>query len=402
MRFKLSRFIVILTFLYLPIDTLNGLLIRNLGVSISPVYKAIILILILIYLIRQNETKFIKWIIIFFGLISLHYAGGILTGEEVAWAMKFLAIIFSFLFFKQTVLSDKAENIFKLAKISFWIIGFNIIIGLMGYGYAQYARDDIGTRGLFFAGNELGVLLLVVSLILLSKCLINNNSRSYFFYAFTFLIMATTLTTKTAIFGQTLIIFVLPFIHLRQTQKKFIIKRTSLKLVGFAIIMLSLGLPFLVNYVLYEMNLISRISFWSDRVDISTLIFSGRNLRALDIYEFLQKKSTFLNNLFGYGYENLIRIIDGDVAEIDLIDIFMVFGIVGVVSMYGFLLKRFYFKVNPQNFRYQPYIKFGVLLLIVLSCSSGHVLNSGLAGIMIGAFLALQYLDFRKLDYGQD
>ena len=402
MRFKLSRLIVILTFFYIPLDTLNGLLIRNSGLSISPTYKAIILVLILIFLIRQKETKFIKWIIIFLGLITLHYVGGILTGEEVSWALKFLAIIFSYLFFKQIVLRGNAQDIFKLAKISFWVIGFNIIIGLMGYGYAQYARDDIGTRGLFYAGNELGVLLLVVSLIILSKCLIKNSSKSYFYYALAFLLMATSLTTKTAVFGQILIIFILPFVHLRQTKKKFIIKKTSLKLVGFALIMLFLGLPFLVNYVLYEMNLISRISFWSDRVDISTLIFSGRNLRALDIYEFLQRNSTFINNLFGYGYENLISIINGDVAEIDIIDIFMVFGIVGVVSMYGFLLKRFNFNGNVQNFRFQPYVKFGILLLIVLSCTSGHVLNSGMAGIMIGAFLSLQNLDFTKIEYGQE
>ena len=83
--------------------------------------------------------------------------------------------------------------------------------------------------------------------------------------------------------------------------------------------------------------------------------FYKKNLLFLIIYSVIDMKTSL--------------IIDGDVAEIDLIDIFMVFGIVGVVSMYRFLLKRFYFKVNPQNFRYQPYIKFGVLLLIVLSCS---------------------------------
>ena len=402
MKFKISKLIIGLILFYLPVDSINGLLVRNIDFSISTIYKSLIMILIAVYLSRLKQIKFLKWLVWVFLLLAIHFIDGSLAGIEFAWAIKFLSIVLSFFFFKTFIESNDPDIIFKITKFSLWVIVLNILIGLAGFGYAQYARDGIGTRGLFFAGNELGVLLLMISLIILSRYLIFNRIKSYLIYSILFIFIAAMLTTKTAVFGQFLIIFSLPFIHFNQTKKNWVINKSSLKLVGFAFVIAFVGLPFLINYVLYDMNLISRISFWSERVGVSTLIFSGRNLRAIEVIEYLQINSSFVNNIFGYGYAVLTGILEGNIAEIDLLDIFMVFGIIGVIGTYGFLFNEFFKKIDARDFIYRPYVRFGILMLIIVSLTSGHVLNSGMAGIMIGMFLSLQYIDFKKFGHGQN
>ena len=160
---------------------------------------------------------------------------------------------------------------------------------------------------------------------------------------------------------------------------------------GFGVFVILIVLPSLVYYVLYKMNLISRLSYWADKVDIVTLSFSGRNLLATEVYEHIKFDGSFLNTLIGYGYNNLINIVGRNV-EIDFIDLFMIFGLIGTLAMYGFFINQLLKGSRlPQAYVYKPYVKFGIWVLLILSCLSGHVLNSGMAGIMIGALIAIQY-----------
>ena len=225
MKIRIRNLIVILVYFYLPIDTLNGILIRNFNLSISPTYKIFILGLMIFYLLRNKILKPLIWIIFFILIFIFHLILGTFTSLEFFWGIKFLAIVISFYFFKKLMHEDRFEIIKNLAFISFILIGINILIGLIGFGYAQYAKDDIGTRGLFYAGNELGVLLLVTSIILLSDFLVKQEMRKYLFYSFIFIFFAAMLTTKTAVLGQVLIVFILPFIELFNTKKGFILKK---------------------------------------------------------------------------------------------------------------------------------------------------------------------------------
>lgn len=392
MKFRLANFIIFLVYLYLPIDTLNGILIRNQDLSISPIYKVFILLLMIYYLLKNGIYSPLKWILFFSLIFLLHASMGILSNMDFIWGLKFLAIVISFSFFRKLIVEGRQDVVKNLAFISFAIITFNVIIGVSGYGYAQYARNDIGTRGLFYAGNELGVLLLLTSIIVLTHYLQKKSNMKYLFFSLVFIIFGGMLATKTALLGQVLVVCILPLIHFFQTSKGLIINKRSLKLITFGSIILLIGLPYLINYVLYEMNLIARLSYWSEKVDTTTLIFSGRNLLAEEVYDYWVFRGNFFNNLFGYGYNELLNVV-GRSVEIDAIDLFMVFGILSVLAMYGFFINQFFkgSKSNSKAFIYRPYVRFGILFLLVLSCMSGHVLNSGMAGLLMGAFLSLQY-----------
>ena len=150
--------------------------------------------------------------------------------------------------------------------------------------------------------------------------------------------------------------------------------------------------PFAIYLVLYKMNLILRLSYWMNKVDYVTLFYSGRNLLAEAIYNYLLKHSTFINTIFGYGY-NKILYITGRSVEINLVDFYMLFGLLGVILVYGFFIFCFVknFHKNSNIFIFKPYIQFAIIFLIILSLTSGHIFNSGLAGIMMGALMSLAY-----------
>lgn len=392
MKIKLVDLIVYLIYFYLPIDTLNGVLIRNMEFSVSPYYKSLILSLILIYLTRKKILYPLKWSIFFLIFFIFHYFLGTFSSIEFFWGLKFLAIVFSFYFFKDLFLNKRLEIIIKLAFISFWLIAINILIGLSGFGFSQYAHNEIGTRGLFYAGNELGILLLITSIILLSNFLIKKDIKKFLLFSLIFMFFGAMLTSKTAVLGQVLVVFSLPIINLNNTRKGLVLTKSSLKLMSFGFFVVFLGLPYLIYFVLFKMNLIARLSYWMGKVDKLTLFFSGRNLLAEDVYKYLKTHNTFFNNLIGYGYDNLM-VAAGRSVEIDFVDLFMLFGLIGIIGMYGFFVEQLrkgsYLK--SKNNVIKPYITFGIYLLLALSCLSGHVLNSGMAGMVIGAFLALQY-----------
>ncbi|MEA2018798.1 MAG: O-antigen ligase family protein [Campylobacterota bacterium] len=276
--------------------------------------------------------------------------------------------------------------------ISFSVISFNMIVGALGYGYAQYGRNDIGTRGLFYAGNEVGGLLITTSIFVLSYFLLKKEFYKYLSISLIILTLAVLLTSKVALFGSALIIFILPIINLISTSKGLILNRTSFHIVGVSTLIFVLLVPYTIYYALYEMNLIVRISYWMNKVDLITLFYSGRNLLANDIFQFLQNQDISFSTFFGYGYEKIITVA-GRSVELDAVDLFMLYGIIGVVIIYGFFLLNYFSNRIKKSkvYIYKPYVQFGILFLLLISISSGHIINSGVAGIMIGALMSLNY-----------
>lgn len=379
-------------FLYLPIDTINGILIRNYYISISAGYKFVLLILMVIYLFKKRifiPTIFLIFIIF---IICFHLLLNIYNIIGLIWSLKFLLIVSSFYFFQYLIKNNKLNIIKKLFIFDFIVLAFNLIFGIIGFGYAQYGRNDIGTRGFFYAGNEVGALFIVLSIFLLSDALINKKMKKYLFLSIIILILGVFLSTKVAVLGVVIVIFILPIINFITTKRGFIVNKTSFKILNITFVIFIFLFPFAIYLVLYKMNLIARLSYWMNKVDYITLFYSGRNLLAETIYHYLMKHSTFINSVFGYGYNDILSI-TGRSVEINLIDFYMLFGILGVILIYGFFILQFINNIfkNSQIFIYKPYIQFAIVFLIILSLSSGHIFNSGLAGIMIGALMSLAY-----------
>lgn len=393
-NFKISflNIIIFLLYLYLIIDTVNGIIIRNYNFSVSPIYKITLLILMVIILLKHRVNSPLMSIGIFLIFTSIHFFMNTYSSLEIFWSLKFLIIIVSFYFFKLLILNNMFFVVKRMFFISFFIISFNMIIGYLGYGYSQYEINNIGTRGLFYAGNEVGILLIATSTFILSHLLLNNENKKYIFISISTLILSILLSSKVAVLGSGLVILTLPLINIIQTSNGLIFKKSSFYIVCISTIIFIILIPYAIYYTLFEMNLIVRISYWINKVDYITLFYSGRNLLANDIVQFVKNDSSILNILFGYGYDKII-LIAGRTVELDAVDIFMIYGVLGLVIIYGFfflnLIKNI--KKDSKIYIYKPYTQFGILFMLLLSISSGHVINSGLSGIMIGALMSLNY-----------
>lgn len=377
---------------YLFVDTINGFIIRNYTFSFSPIYKIFILLLMLYILSKKKIYAPIIFLMFFLILVLLHLAQGIYSSLELFWMLKFIMIVTSLYFFKFLISIKKFYVIKNMFFISFFVISFNMFLGALGYGYAQYGRNDIGTRGLFYAGNEVGGLLITTSIFILSYFLLKKDFYKYFFVSLLILTLAVLLTSKVALFGSAIVIFILPIINIISTKRGLILSKTSFRIVGISTIIFLFLVPYAIYYALYEMNLIARISYWMDKVDLVTLFYSGRNLLANDVLNFLEKQGISFYTFLGYGYEKIITVA-GRSVELDAVDLFMLYGFVGLVAIYGFFL-WIYFSNRVKNSKvyiYKPYVQFGILFLLLLSVSSGHIVNSGVAGIMIGALMSLDY-----------
>jgi len=206
LKFSLLSITIYLLYGYLFVDTFNGIIIRNYAFSFSPIYKILLLSLMLYILLKRKIYTPIILLSFFIIFILLHIGEGIYSSLELFWILKFIMIVASFYFFKYLISINKFYVVKTMFIISFCVISFNMFIGALGYGYAQYGRNDIGTRGLFYAGNEVGGLLITTSIFVLSYFLLKKEFYKYLFISLVILTLAVLLTSKVALFGSALII----------------------------------------------------------------------------------------------------------------------------------------------------------------------------------------------------
>ncbi|WP_235937268.1 hypothetical protein [Vreelandella azerica] len=111
----------------------------------------------------------------------------------------------------------------------------------------------------------------------------------------------------------------------------------------------------------------------------------------------------FMDVLFGVGVDQLLSI-RGSLVEIDIVDVFITFGVLGGVFFYLPWLLRAIWAV--QLLQHQPRYGISFLLLIFtvlgVSVAAGHVVNSGIASsataLLVGYLYKLKYdqLTFRE------
>jgi len=388
---------LILISIYLAVDSLNGLILRYFNFSISIIYKFFILSIMLIIIIKYNLEYFLIILFIistFTVIIFLHFLLNIDSLIDFVWSLKYILIIVSYFFFKVLIKNNKINFIKTFFSVSLIIFIFNIFIGILGFGYSQYGGGvSIGTRGLFYGGNEVNLVLIILEIFFLSSSILEKNIKKYFLLSLLFMGIAALLTSKVALFGTLLIILIFPIINFFiKLKSNFLIDKSSYKFFLLSFFIFFVLSPIFLYISLFEMNLIIRISYWLGKTNLITLVLSNRNVWLINDYYFLQKNNDLLNYLVGFGYKKMLSI-NGKTCEMDLIDEFMLFGIIGVVIIYGFFIIEFLSNMDKKTFLYPyaPYIEFSIILFIIISIVSGHVMNSGLASILIGAVLSLNY-----------
>lgn len=401
----LSALILALMFLLLPVDMMNGLLLRNdinFPLSVAQLYKFIIIVLLFLSLSLRPE-KLIFSLGLFLLLLVPSFFQVIFQLDlsfllkDIIKVMRYLTPVFAFLFFVSYIKKGKnLRLLFNLVKFSYIILGANILLKYIGLGYPMYSHNNIGSKGFFFAGNETSVLLVILSSILAYKFWIQNRIKTYFLLFIITLFIGFTISSKTGMLGVLLTFMLIP---LKSSNFSF-----SLKKLKRIVIVLFIVLPlfFLSAYkILLDMPIFLRFKFFWEKLDILTFVFSNRNnffSKALATY---RNEYNVLEKIIGVGQTKYELLNKNSIVEIDVADIFFSYGFIGLMLFIA-LISYIIFKASllKRNKRY-PYaglVYLMILILLGISTIAGHVFSSGMAAIYLGLLFSLMYI---KLDRGQ-
>lgn len=390
--------IFILIFLSLPVDVLNGLFLnKGVNVVFPSIYKCFVLISLLFYLFINKN----RWIFLLFFCLCLlvmpKVAFSITDRDysyffaDLSYAIKFFMPIFYALFL--LTLKKQSLNIHIYSKIvrrffyfSCIIVLCNILVGFLGYGFSVYRSANIGYKGLFFAGNELAaVFLALVGFILTDTYL--NSKKSYIFISTIFLVFSIMVATKAAIFGTIFLSIFIPLNYLKDN-KLF----TKQILLLFAA---SFPLLYIYKYgwiLLDKFGYRQKIEWTMEKKGILGLVFSGRDQYFLEAWNNISIEWDISSLLFGFGKYNIERnILFKSSTEIDPMDVFLLFGVIGLFFYFAFLCYIIFGKFRKIS-TYGIGVHTTSILMIFLSIFSGHVSFSGMLGPVLGMLIGSAFI----------
>lgn len=394
----LDRIILYSLFPLLLMDMLNGILYENdleLVISVSQVYK---LLVIFLFCLRLGYSHKVLFKILAYGVllfvptliqVFFNNAGYDVLFLDVIRTSKYLIIIISFYYFKEQFISrDKVFDLFfKWIKFSFWVLAVNLMSKLVGMGYPMYEVGNIGTRGYFIAGNEISALLIVLSSIIGYYYLeIKRNKYLFLFYAVLSFSLGLLISSKTGMLGIVLVYgFMLlgTYDYSQKITRKLVIRLIStISFIGFVLVFFVLNTSILGRYSV----------FWN-KLDFITFVLSSRNLYFQEAVLIVNENYQFIDYVLGIG-PTLYYELASKFVEIDFIDVFFSYGILGLLVLTHFYVDIFKDIIKLLKLGAYPFAKLTIItfiFLMLLSFLSGHILNSGIAGVFIGFTFAIMY-----------
>lgn len=392
---KMDHFIAYFILLFPFIDFLTGILTWNqIDYSIGLIIKGIFLLFIIIYLLKNYKSK---KIFLFMGIYFIIYFLYILTEHknlviEVTNIIKIYYLPILILFF------SNYENKKLTKKTIVYILFFYLILyltpALFGLGHnisEVYANKNL-YLSFFYIGNEL-INIFIVLLPIVILYLIESNS--YLLKGlFVFLICIASLFLGTKAYYASVGIIILYFLIKYRKKIMVFVKKNQLK-TGLCIIVILAGI---VVY-LPKMDLIANIKTSLNHYEVDSVgeLFTIKNIDHI----IFSNRLTFLKNmnqnyiesknlekLLGMGREKINRNKD---VEIDCFDIFYSVGIVG----FTFYLLFFIYVLKQTKLK--SVYKLSFILIIILSCFSGHVLLSPMVTTYIGLLFLVSKNDQGKI-----
>jgi len=400
--YVIDKLIINFLFLLLLVDMINGFMMHNniiLPISIAQIFKLTIIILFITRLLLVNNQGVLFYFILFFILLIpsvLNFSFKDLF-KDVIKIFRYLMPVLSFFFFKEVFLSQNKKTInliFKLVLSSYVIFVFNILLKYIGLGYPMYTFNNVGSKGYFYAGNETSAVLIILSSILAYKLWHLEFKKKYFVFILFNVFVGLTISSKTGVLGVFLVGSLIPLLNYKLT--------LSLKKIKYFFVVFGLLLPVFakVFWFFYKSSKLSlRINYFWDKLDFITFIFSHRNVFFKKMWNTYSKEYSFVEKLIGVGQQKY-ELLNKGIIEIDIIDFFFAYGIVGVIIFLMIFSLLLYAVVLKKKNKINIYAKFVYLMIFILlgiSTIAGHVFGSGMAAIFIGLLFSLMY--YKKLNF---
>lgn len=415
------------------IDIITSLCVRNslenlsFGIFIRTLFMVALAIYTLIKLDKKDRCK----ILIYYFCIVL-YAISYLANSYIKNGLSTIFVQIKGLiktFYFPVVLSSLLviyKNCPYSSKKKYLNIALSIyiltifIFKMFSVGYPTYPlKDNLGTIGLFYAGNEISAILALLSpicFIMFFNEKFNVTNAILCFLTVYCMLEVGTKTSFLSIVCLIIVAFIMAFIKLltdKNFHKQFI---TMLLIVLFSVIFVgnssagkNLGIqPLIFQNESHSQNISGNNNTTDTPVETPTNLLSNRDIYLKDTID-EYKNSNIIDKIVGRGYvsnyDNTIQ--ESKLIEIDYFDIFFCHGFLGVliyivplVIVIGLFVKKFFTNfINNIKNHTLIFLLYSLLIICGIALMAGHVFTAP----AVSLFLILNILEiFYTLNYEKD
>ncbi len=375
---KIIEKILLIFLLFQPF--LDAIATTNLNI-INIIIRGLFLLFIIIYMfINKSNIKVLLFLLLIaltlFG-INIYLDRGLINTISSLMKLYYLPITILFFINIKNSISDK----YLLYTLFIYLILF-LLSYIFGFGYNNYKITDgkSGFRGVFNSINEISAIIICLFPIGLNYLKEKRNIIvSIILIIFVFIVSLLT-GTKVLTIG---LLITLVFIYYKDLINIIKNMATIKKILSIILILVLItGGIYLLTYTRFYKNMVIQQNFFKVNNIISLefinkIIFNDRLTFLKDNFIYYTNQD-IINILFGIGYNNILKLI-----EIDIFDILFRFGIFGLTSFIIpiiFTIKKI--KLN------KIYI-YSLILLVLISLTSGHVLLSPNVSIYFGYIILI-------------
>ncbi len=367
---------------------------ENVPVSIGLIIKGLFLIYACFYLLKHHANKKIFLIL---GFYFITYFGYLFTSDkslttEMINIIKIFYLPTLILFFSEYEnqrISKKTLAIVCLEYLLLYIVPF--LFGL-GHNISEIYPNKELFLSYFYIGNELSNVFILCAPVVITYLLESNSYLLKGIFLLLGCITALLMSTKT-FYGCLLVILIYFLISKRKNLLSFI-KKNQLKFLLTIVVLLMGCIAYVPKSDLtqnikaslehYEINNVSEL-FTFENID--HVLFSNRLTFLENVYQ-NYKESPVTEKIFGIGRTKINEIKN---VEIDIFDIFYSIGIIGMI-----FYSIFFFYVLKKS-KLKGVYKFTFILLLIVSCFTGHVLISPFTSSILALLVIVSKNDKGKL-----
>ena len=268
----------------------------------------------------------------------------------------------------------------RIVNFNASVLIFNLFLGVLGIGFGNYGESEtgelIGTKGYFYAGNEVSATLIAIfALVMFTyRQVFKRNYLGLLTVVSIFFVASLLSLSKTSLIGffLVLVFFMYNDLFFVRNAKYSII--TSLTVIATA--------PWW--YSLLEVSIERWEFLWETNSDFMEFISSGRSERVVNYLTWLNGNDIGWQLLFGTGQRGVAEV---GSFENDLLDLTMSSGLLGVF-FYAVWISWAWSGLVDRICRHIPegaFVFYVMSMFIMLSVIAGHVIYSA----TLAPFIAL-------------
>ncbi len=376
--------LIVVLFAILPIvDSVNGFLVRQGGISIGSIYKVGLCGILMLPLLRAQRIRgkalgallaAVLYIAFSVGVnLLLFSAKGLRTDFVIKLLFNIVTLVLLLENYNNGALTGM--SFYRMLNFSAWLLPVCYFIPyVLGVGYRVYV-GSMGYKAFFIAQNELSLIIIVLFYFCLYKLTVRLRF-SALIQTGLLLLCGLLLNTKSTILA-CLLGAAVCFLYI-MVRMPVQVRLAAVVIMVFACVAFYGVIMEVCTAMLQRFTMLMNKHYGGS---VLTAVLSGRNYYIESAWGELIEGHFLFRFLFGNGF------CSGTLAEMDVVDIFFYLGFFGAVAVVFFLVlvyvkSRKNFKTDPSPIRPLSYL----LILFFLNIT-GHVLFMAMSGCYFVVYL---------------